>query len=515
MKTQRTKNTTRNIISGFFNKIILMIFPFIIRTILIKKLGSEYLGLNNLFISILQVLNITELGFGSAIIFNLYKPIANNDKEKICALMNLYKKIYRIIGIVVLIIGLIILPFLQNFINGEYPKEINIYILYLLYLLNTVLTYFLFAYKSAIINAHQRNDITTNVNTIVYVIQYILQIIVLCVFKNYYLYVIISTITIILNNISCAIIANKKYPDYHCNGKVDKELKKTIKKNVFGLMIQKICSTTRNSLDSIFISSFLGLNIVAIYGNYYSIMVIIISILDILISSITTSIGNSIAVETTEKNYNDMRKFNFIYMWIGGWCTTCLLILFQPFMKMWMGEQYMFDFPVVICLCMYFYALQMGNIRSTYTVSAGLWYQGRYRAVAETISNLVLNIVLGKLFGIYGIILGTFISLVIFNFIYGSQILFKYYFKNNKLLEFFKDHALYCMSTLIISGITYYLTSFIILNGIIELIVKLLICIVVPNILYYVFYRKTKLYKISYDFIKTVILKLIKRKEVN
>ena len=129
MKDSRTKNALRNMIFGFFNKFVVLLFPFIIRTVIIKTLGSEYLGLNSLFISILQVLNLAELGFSAAIVYSMYKPIAENDTKTICALMNLYKKIYRVIGFTVMAIGLFLLLFLKFFIKGAYPTDINIYYL--------------------------------------------------------------------------------------------------------------------------------------------------------------------------------------------------------------------------------------------------------------------------------------------------------------------------------------------------------------------------------------------------
>lgn len=502
MKNSRTKNAIRNITFGFINKLIVLLFPFIIRTVIIKTLGSEYLGLNSLFTSILQVLNLAELGFSSAIVYSMYKPIAEQDTKTICALMNLYKKIYNMIGIVIIVIGLALLPFLNYFIKGSYPNNINIYMLYLIYLANTAITYFLFAYKSALLTAHQRSDVTSNVQTVTCLLQYGLQIFILFVLKNYYLFIFIQIITTILNNISVAIITNKKYPQYKCNGQVEAETKKDIKKRVTGLMVQRICSTTRNSLDSIFISAFLGLNVVAMYSNYYSIMNAIIGIMGIITTAIIAGIGNSIVTETEEKNYKDMNNFNFIYMWLAGWCTICLACLYQPFMKLWMGEKYMFSYGVVVLFCIYFYSLKMGDIRAAYSDAKGLWYENRYRAIIESIANVILNIVLGKLFGVYGIIAGTLISLLIINFGYGSQILFQYYFVHQKMSDYFLRHGLYALVTLVIGVITYFLCSFITTNGISGITIKMIICVIIPNVLYLLVYHKTNIFKSSISIFK-------------
>ena len=240
MNNSRTKNATRNIFSGLVNKIIMLLFPFIIRTIMIKKLGTEFLGLNSLFSSILQVLNLAELGFGSAVVFSMYKPIAEGDKKTICALLNLYKKIYKKIGIVIICISICIVPFLKYLINGSYPNSINLYVVFILYLSNTAITYMLFAYKSSILIAHQRSDIYNNILSFTYVVQYISQIVVIIIFKNYYLYLIVNILATILNNLIVNYIVNKNYPDYVCKGIINNDLKKDIKRRVTGLMMQKI-----------------------------------------------------------------------------------------------------------------------------------------------------------------------------------------------------------------------------------------------------------------------------------
>lgn len=383
MIINRTKNTVKNIIWGIINKIINIILPFVARSVIIYTLGAEYLGLNGLFTSILQVLNLAELGIGYAIVYNMYKPIAEDDTDTICALINLYKKLYRVIGCIILFIGLLIMPFLEHFIQGTYPTNINLQILYLIYLFNTVIGYFVFAYKGALLYAHQKNALISNINTIICLVQNIVQIIILLYFTDYYLYIVIMPICTIMYNIGVAVVAKKKYPQYVSKGSLNKEIISDLSQRVKGLMISNICNSTRNAFDSIFISSYIGLTAVAIYSNYYYIMAAILSVLSIITRSMMAGVGNSIVVHGVKKNYNDMRKFNFIYSWISGICTVSLLCLYQPFMEIWLGKSMMYPMHIVIALCMYFYAMTLGGIRSIYHDAAGLWWEARYRAIIE------------------------------------------------------------------------------------------------------------------------------------
>lgn len=473
---------------------------------MIRQLGVDYLGLNSLFSSILQVLNLAELGFGSAIVYNMYKPIAENDKKTISALLKLYKDVYKVIGIVILAIGIIIIPFIPELIEGEYPRGINIYLLFFIYLINTVISYWLFAYKTSLLNAFQRADIISNIGSITKLILNVSQIVILYTIRDYYAYLLMMPICTVLNNLISAYIVKKEFPEYSCDGILDKNVKDNIKQNVLGLIINKVCSTSRNSFDSIFISAFLGLTASAIYSNYFYIISAVTALMSVILTSMFAGVGNSIACNDVDKNYNDMKKFNFLYMWLSGWCTIAIICLIQPFMKLWTGEALMFDFSVVIMLCLYFYVLKMGDIRWVYSDAAGLWWQSRYRAVAEAVANIVLNYVLVKIFGIKGIILATLISMLIINFILGSQIVFKHYFKNGKIGEYFGLHAVYAVVTTLIGSVTYWVCGFVNLgDGILEFIIKIIICCILPNLLYLIIYYKSKLYETSVPWILKVL----------
>lgn len=506
MQDSRTANATRNIIWGILNKCVMLIIPFIIRTIIIKTLGADYLGLSSLFTSILQVLNLTEMGFSSAVVFCLYKPIAENNKETISALITFYKRIYRIIGFVILGVGIMLCPFLPYLIEGSWPADINIYILYIIYLLNTAVSYLLFSYKSVLLLAYQRNDIEVKITTGTYLVQYAAQIISLYLVRNFYVYAIIFLVFTIIGNLLRAYITDKRFPQYvHPTGRLTSAQKKDIKKRVAGAFIQKICATTRNSLDSIVLSMFLGLTTITIYGNYYYILTAVHGMLTVIVTGITAGVGDSIAQEDVYKNHQDMKKFSFVYAWLSGWCTICMLCLYQPFMKLWVGEELMFPLSAPILFCIYFYSLTVGDIRSTYVTGAGLWWEGRWRSLAETATNIILNLVLGYFWGVNGIIVATIISIVLINFLWGTTILYKYYFKGIKPTSYYLDNLKYIVVTIVIAMIAFKCSELIHIDGLLGLIIILIVVTIISNTLYLLIFYRNAYFKDALQMAKRIV----------
>lgn len=501
MEIDRTGNTKRNIFWGAVNKVITLLLPFISRTVMIRTLGADYLGLDSLFRSVLQVLNITELGFSSAIVYSMYKPIAENNKDSICALLNAYRKIYRVIGLTILAVGCILIPFLPKFVHGDTPTDVNLYFVYLVFLFNSAISYLMYAYKQALPTAFQRVDVISNITTISTGGMYILQIIFLLTIKQYYPYIIVLPISTIANNVITSVYVDKMYPEYRCRGSITTEQKAEIKVKVSGLFINRVCQTTRNSLDSICTSAFLGLTITAMYNNYFYVVSALTGIFGVLIQSMVAGVGNSMVVDSTEKNYDDLKKINFVYMWISGWVTICMLVLYQPFIKICFGAQYLFPYSVVFEFSLYFYVLRMGDVRGLYSDAAGLWWENRYRAIAESIANIVLNIVLVQFWGVHGIIIATLISLFVINFILGSQIVFKYYFKNGKVGEYFTYHGVYFCVTAVVGTFTVFICRHYFTDSVVGILLQLLICCVIPNMLYLLIYRKTKIYKVAMPWI--------------
>lgn len=493
MKIDKTKNAKRNIAVGLINKFIVLFLPFLVRTAFIYSLGAEYLGLNSLFTAILNVLNMTELGFSSAIIFSMYEPIANDDTDTVCALLNFYKKAYRIIGLVILFVGILLIPFLPNLINGNCPTELNIYVLYSIYLANTVISYLLFAYKKSVLEAVQRKDILFWIDTLTVGLTNFVQLVLLLIWHDirvYYLYVITLLLFTIINNLINAFVVNTKYPQYKCYGELSKKNSDIIKKQVSGLMVNKICQMTRNSFDSIFVSAFLGLTMTTIYNNYYYVLNAVVGVTTVFTNAITAGIGNSIVVDTREKNYKDFCTFNFMYMWIAGWATITMFCLYQNFMILWVGKDLTLSLLFSLLFALYFYILKIGDIRSTYSAAAGLWWENRHRAIIEVIANIVLNYLFVRLWGVYGIIIATIIPILTINNTVGMRILNNNYFKveHGTIIFFFKN-LIYFLATILAGVISWAICGFT-PNGITGLFIKGLICLFMPNMVYFLIYCK-------------------------
>lgn len=509
MKINRSQNAARNIIFGVLVKIYNLFVPFIIRTVMIYTLGMQYLGLNSLFVSVLSVLNLAELGVGSAMVFSMYKPIAEDDKDTICALMRLYKIYYRIIGLAILVIGLFLTPFIPKLISGTLPEGMNVYILYLMNLASTVITYWLFAYKNCLLSAHQRSDITHKINMIIITVQYGVQIVILVVLKNYYIYIMILFLFSAIENIVRALVVDKLYPQYRAVGKLPQSEIKKINQRVRDLFTSKIGSIIVDSVDTVVISAFLGLTALAIYQNYFYVITSITGFVTIIFTSCTAGIGNSIITETKEKNYNDLKKFMLIISWISGFCICCFACLYQPFMEIWVGKENMLSFSFVVCLCVYFFVKQINSLLNLYKDAAGIWHEDRFRPLVTALTNLGMNLVMVQFWGLYGILLSTVLSMLIVGMPWLLHNLFTVLFRKSAR-EFLVKMLQYMFVSAIVCAVCIGVCSFIKIGLIPTIIIRGIICCILSNIVFYIIYRRFP----EFEQVKALVLAMLPRKLV-
>lgn len=491
MKLNVKNNAKKNMVFGILNKIIAMACPFIVRTVTNYYLGKEYLGLGSLFSSILTILSLSELGLSDAIVYSMYKPVANDDIETVNSLLNFYKRVYRYIGICILVVGVCLIPFLPKLISGGYPNNINLVWLYTIYLLNTCLSYFLYAYATSLIVVYQRSDVMSNINSTITLGLTIAQIISIIITRNYMIFAFMMPIFTVLNNFRVYYAVKKMFPQYKCEGRISKELLCVLKEKISGTLIAKLCGVSRNSFDNITISAFLGLTVTGMYGNYYYIIAAVYSFMSIISTSLIGGIGNHIVTRSANKNYNEMKKIDFLYMWIAGWCSICILCLMQPFMEVWMGKGMILSFKIVVLLTFYFYLERTIDIRGIYVSVSGLWDKLKIQSLVEAIVNIVLNIVLGKIWGLYGVIIATIISILFINIIWKNKITFMYIFGEKMRSDYHRYHIAYFINTIVAALLTLgACTLYKGTNIYLCIIYRGGCCSIIPNIWYLIRYKK-------------------------
>ncbi|MBQ7542177.1 MAG: oligosaccharide flippase family protein [Clostridia bacterium] len=467
----RTQHARRNIITSVINKLVIMLANFIMRTVLIKYLGEVYLGLDSLFVSILQILSLTELGISAAMVYSMYKPLAENDTPAVCALLRLYRTVYRWIALIMTVLGLAITPFLPLIVHKDLPEGINLYVLFFINLGNTVLSYLLFAYRSSLFTADQQYSINNNIYSIFKVGATVVQVIAIILFRSYYFYSIVLPLSTIAKNLALYIISNRMYPQYKCEGSVPKSEIENIKKRVAGMFLHKVSFVFRNSLDSIVLSAFLGLTILAKYNTYYYVINAISGIMILVSNSVTASVGNSIVVESKAKNYADFNKLQLLYIFLTSWLTVCLVGCLQPFIKLWVGKKMMFGDSIMVIFCIYFFATHFCRVCHLYRQAAGLWWQDRYRPIVETVVNLTLNILLVRFIGVSGVMFSTIFCIVFIEGTWGTRILFKHYFTEEKQSKYMLKLLWSWLLTAAAGAICYVICGKIGLQGIPALIV--------------------------------------------
>ncbi|RGW13258.1 lipopolysaccharide biosynthesis protein [Enterococcus asini] len=437
-----------------------LIMQFAIRTVFIHFLGKEFLGLNGLFTNILSLLSMAELGIGSSIVYSMYKPLAVGDQPKIRALMQLYKKAYNYIGFLVGIIGLGLIPFLKYMITSDIEMS-TIYIIYILFLANSVVSYF-FTYKRSMLIADQRTYVTTINDFIFLIVTTVVQILFLFWYPNYVLYLTIQILFTFIGNLSISRITDKEYPyllDKH-HEKLDKETITEIKKNVIGNVSSKIGGVIVMGTDNILISSFVSLTAVGLYSNYTLIVNSVQNLCKQVTNSITASIGNYAATNERSKGYELFKKHFFVNHTLIFFSTVILFNVLNDFIVWWLGDTFVLTEMATI-LVIVNYAIQVyRNTGFVFIESYGLYWYQRKKAIIEAFINLAASLLLLIVFrlGITGVLLGTIISSFGFVIWYEAYIIYKYAF-NLPMWNYVKKLAEYLVQIAIASGTSVWLLN--------------------------------------------------------
>ncbi len=492
MEENRTQNTIRNVKTGAIVQMVNKVMAFVVQTVFIMMLNTEYLGVNGLFTNILTVLSFAELGIGTAIIFSMYKPVAEQDKEKIKSLMLLYKKAYNIIGVTVFLLGLCVIPFMSIIIKEAPNIRENLNLIYILFLLNTSISYF-FTYKKSIIYAHQKQSIIDNINSIFYLIKSLLLILFLVLTRNYIVYLVIQIIITLVENVIIAIKANKLYPYLKEKSvkRLEKEEQTSIFVNVKSLIVYKLGSVIMNGTDNILISSMISVGVVGLCSNYVLIINSIKSIIFSALNGVTASVGNLNAVGEPKQKEKVFYQITFIDYIVYSFCAVTFIVLLNPFITLWLGEKYLLGMAVPIALAVSFYIDGLRNPGFTYRTTLGLFKKGKATPYIGAITNIVFSILLCKIFGVAGIFIATSIAQLLSYSWIDPYLIHKYEFKTS-VKKYYKKYFYYTMVFIVCVILTLIIANFIQLEGVIGLLLKGIVVCLVPNVVNLVCFKNTE-----------------------
>ena len=507
----RTEYSMVNTSVALFAQVSAILMGFFTRVVFTRTLSEGYVGINGLFTDILNILSLSELGVGTAITYALYGPIARKDYEKQKILMRLFRLFYRVTALIVLIAGLLIIPFLDVLMKDR-PDVDHLVLIYLLYLLNSVVSYLLI-YKKTLVDAHQMSYITVLYHNGFLVLQDICQIVILLCTKNFILFLLIAVFCTFLGNVCMSRKADKMFPYLKepCDGHLPKEEKQQIVRNVKAMMMHKIGTVAVSNTDNLLISSFVGVISAGIYSNYYLLIGSIRQILDQVLQGVAASVGNLGETEEKQKVQRVFQEIFFGGYWLYGLAGICLLELLNPFVELAFGRKYLFDFPVVLILCINFFLNGTRKATLIFKESMGLFWYDRYKSIIEAILNLITSILFVLHFGITGVFMGTITSTVLTSLWVEPYVLYKYRFQKSAV-PFFLKYAL----NLIVMGSVWVITDLCCrqIEGmlIFQLIIRLGICAIIPNLLLWLLYKNSEEYKELEKIVKVILEKLKNRR---
>lgn len=408
----RIRYAAKNIAFGWIGNTVTMLLGFVLRTIFVSHLGDTLLGVNDLYTDVLMMLSLAELGIGTALNYSLYAPVAQKNREKIKAYMQLYRKAYYTIALVVAVIGIAISPFLKYLVKkpGSLTlQELTLY--YFIFLFNTVSTYFV-SYKYSLVNAEQKNYIQTNVITVTKMVTVGLQLAVILTTHNFLVYLLTAAAVELAQKIFMNQYLNRLYPYLKEKNveKLSKEESGEVFRKTKALMLHKIGDTARLQTDSIIISSFVDVASVSFVGNYKLVVSSVSAFVNIIFNSVLSSFGNLIATEGKDKQYQMFRVYHFFAMWVYGFSAIGFFTLLSPLIALWLGADHLLTASFVGLFCLDYFFKGERVVLSNFKTAAGVFEQDKYLTLIMGAVNLVISLALVGPLGIVGVYIGTVIS---------------------------------------------------------------------------------------------------------
>lgn len=504
MKSERKKSSFKNMITAVSSNVLTIIVGLVAQAVFIKILGSEYLGLNGLFSNVISMLGIVELGMGSAIIYNMYKPIAENDHEKIKSLMQFYKKSYRIITLIISIIGIMIIPFIKYIVDIEsITVDINVYLVYILFLLETICSYIL-SYKRSMLYVDQKEYITNIIHIGYTILVNTMQLTFLYFTNDYYLYLIIKVMMRLVENIVISSYVNRRYSYLLDNNvtKLDSKTEKDIFQKIRALFFHKIGTFIVSGTDNIIISKYLGLVTVGLYSNYYMIINAVQTVINHIIQATRASVGNLLVTESKTKQFDIFNKIRFVNFWISCFSSICIFVIMDSFITIWIGYKFVLPTKVLLVLVINFFIVSSRSTYGAFKEAAGIFYEDRFVPIIESLLNIVLSIIFVKKFGLMGVFMGTIASgLVLWCYSYPKYVYNKLF--GRKISDYIKETIYYFIIFILIAGFTYSLAILISFDNVyLQFISNVLIALIVPNVIMLLLFSKDENFKYFINMIK-------------
>lgn len=504
MEVNRKQKSFKNFLYLLVNLLVNLVLQFVNRTVFINSLGLSYLGINGLFSNVISLLNMADLGIGTAMIYSFYRPLAERNYEKLNVLLSFYKKIYYIISFSVFLIGMLLIPWLKYIINLNDNIE-HIYFYYILLVINTAVSY-VFVYKTCILIADQKQYIMTRYQIIFNVIRSVLQIIALLVYSSYILYLVIMIIFTILQNVISAVKVDKLYPIKKVNRRLATEDKKELKNNIFSMFTYKIASQIFAGTDNIILSALFGTICVGIYSNYLLIIQFISNIVGSVFSASTASIGNSIVVDNSRKRLEIFETMQTISSIIGIFFSCELLLLIDDFINLWLGKKFQFDFIIVIAIVINFVMDCGFQPIWCFRNAAGIFVKLKYIMIVAAGLNVALSLILGKYLGVAGVFFATSLSRLCSYFWYEPRILFKDFFEE-KEKKYYYAWIKYIVNLILIMMIEQLIFSDFVASNWLWWGAKACVSSVITIFFILILYSKSKLIKDCFIKIKNMLKK--------
>lgn len=514
MENSRLKNSALNFASGFLGRVLTILLNFAVRTIFIYCLNEAYLSVNGLYSNILTVLSLAELGFGSAMVYRMYAPVAVKDYQKTAALLQFYKKIYIIIGVVIFLLGLCVIPFMDYIIKDK-PDISGLTLYYILFLVNTSISYWFSSYKASVLYADQKEYIKTNVQNTMAILQSGLQIVLLLLFRKYLLYLLIQLAGNIFLNLYVAHLVDKRYPEIQTyqGASLSAEERVQIRKDTEALVLSRFGHVALNGTDNIIISAVVGVLWVGRLSNYTLICDSVTSVLCQITAAITGSLGNFFATEDKHAGYALFKKVEFLNFWLYGFSFIALVTLLDPFVQIWAGERFVLGLPISIAIAINFFVAGYMNTLWVFRSTIGLFKQGKFRPILVAILNIVLSIFLGKLWGVFGVLFATFLSRAAISLWYDPLILHRYGFEVSCkpfFARYFRRVLLLAAILIVMLTIRYVVLSS--ATTVLRFAVMTMFTAIVPNAIFWLAYHRCEEYAYFRSIVKDRVIAPIRGK---